>query len=157
MQLFCSFYIKITCVISYKSWYINHILLYMNKTFVRLSMELCKPIKFFFDCYFILLFWFASSENGLYEEDLKLPDTITQWVGRAVCVHPTKGVGLSAPSSITTFTPFFVDLTLLPSIRQGEIMPIVISVFNYLNRTLPVSLWDTLSKHKSQDKIRKIY
>ncbi|XP_063610517.1 alpha-1-inhibitor 3-like [Penaeus indicus] len=69
---------------------------------------------------------------------LELPDTITKWVGKAVCAHPEKGVGLSERASITTFTPFFSDLTLPPSIKRGEVLPVKISVFNYLDQSLPV-------------------
>lgn len=71
--------------------------------------------------------------------DQTLPDTITQWVGKAVCVHPQAGVGLSQKESITTFTPFFVDLTLPPTIKRGETLPVKMSVFNYHGKDLPVS------------------
>ncbi|XP_047480379.1 alpha-1-inhibitor 3-like [Penaeus chinensis] len=76
--------------------------------------------------------------SGVSEQNLELPDTITKWVGKAVCAHPEKGVGLSERASITTFTPFFSDLTLPPSIKRGEVLPVKISVFNYLDQSLPV-------------------
>ncbi|XP_042884512.1 alpha-1-inhibitor 3-like isoform X2 [Penaeus japonicus] len=76
--------------------------------------------------------------SGVSEQNLELPDTITKWVGKAVCAHPQKGVGLSERTSITTFTPFFSDLTLPPSIKRGEVLPVKISVFNYLDQPLPV-------------------
>ncbi|RXG60417.1 Alpha-2-macroglobulin-like protein 1 [Armadillidium vulgare] len=63
-----------------------------------------------------------------------------QWVGRAVCVHPSKGVGVSNPATFITFKEFFVDLTLPPSVKRGEIFPVKISVFNYLNDSLPIRL-----------------
>ncbi|XP_037800673.1 C3 and PZP-like alpha-2-macroglobulin domain-containing protein 8 [Penaeus monodon] len=69
---------------------------------------------------------------------LELPDAATEWVGRAVCAHPQKGVGLSERASITAFTPFFSDLTLPPSVRRGEVLPVRISVFNYLDQSLPI-------------------
>lgn len=84
---------------------------------------------------------FCVSENGSSVQQLTLPDTITEWVGKAVCVHPTAGLGLSPTASITTFTPFFIDLTILPTVKKGEIMPVKISVFNYLETSLPVSNW----------------
>ncbi|XP_018026231.1 alpha-2-macroglobulin isoform X3 [Hyalella azteca] len=80
----------------------------------------------------------SLSDTGSYTEDLTLPDTITEWIGKAVCVHPDKGLGISDPASVTTFTPFFIDLTLLPSVKMGEVMPVKISVFNYLENSLPV-------------------
>ncbi|KAF2362522.1 Alpha-2-macroglobulin thiol-ester bond-forming [Trinorchestia longiramus] len=83
---------------------------------------------------------YSVADSGSYTEDLTLPDTITEWVGKAVCVNPDKGVGISPPSSITTFTPFFIDLTLLPSVKMSEIMPVKISVFNYLETSLPVRI-----------------
>jgi len=79
-------------------------------------------------------------ENGQQVQQLTLPDTITTWIGDAVCVHPTAGVGLSGQASVTAFTTFFLDITLLATIKMGETMPVVISVFNYLDDTLPVRL-----------------
>lgn len=78
--------------------------------------------------------------NGTRKVDQTLPDTITQWVGKAVCVHPEAGVGLSERESITTFTPFFVDLTLPPTIKRGETLPVKMSVFNYHGKDLPISI-----------------
>ncbi|KAK3876687.1 hypothetical protein Pcinc_018566 [Petrolisthes cinctipes] len=78
--------------------------------------------------------------SGVNEQTVTVPDTITQWVGKAVCAHPQKGIGLSAKSALTAFTPFFVDLTLPPKMKQGEILPVKMSIFNYLDQPLPVSL-----------------
>ncbi|XP_063596598.1 alpha-1-inhibitor 3-like [Penaeus indicus] len=80
----------------------------------------------------------AVPASGLIQDRLKLPDTITEWVGQAVCAHADKGVGLSERASITAFTPFFTDLTLPPSVKRGEVLPVKISVFNYLDQPLPV-------------------
>ncbi|XP_042884509.1 alpha-1-inhibitor 3-like [Penaeus japonicus] len=80
---------------------------------------------------------FVVPPTGVVEH-LEAPDTITEWVGKAVCAHPQKGVGLSERASITTFTPFFLDLTLPPSVKRGEVFPVKISVFNYLDQPLPV-------------------
>lgn len=74
----------------------------------------------------------------MLSEQYTLPDTITEWVGKAVCVNSEKGLGISPRAAITTFTPFFVDLTLPPTIKRGEILPVKISVFNYLEQALPV-------------------
>ncbi|KAG7169002.1 Alpha-2-macroglobulin-like 4 [Homarus americanus] len=78
--------------------------------------------------------------SGISNQEVTLPDTITQWIGKAVCVHPQEGLGVSQQVNITTFTPFFVDLTLPPSVKRGEILPVKISVFNYLDISLPVSV-----------------
>ncbi|KAG7175154.1 Alpha-2-macroglobulin-like 6 [Homarus americanus] len=76
--------------------------------------------------------------TGETVEEVTLPDTVTEWVGKAVCVHPQNGVGFSGPASIITFTPFFLDLIAPPSARRGEQVPLLVSVFNYLNQSLPV-------------------
>ncbi|XP_071524396.1 alpha-1-inhibitor 3-like [Panulirus ornatus] len=78
--------------------------------------------------------------SGVSNQELTLPDTITQWVGKAVCSHPEKGVGLSDRETIITFTPFFVDLTLPPTVKRGEILPVKMSVFNYLGQSIPVTV-----------------
>lgn len=86
--------------------------------------------------------WQLSSlpASGVSSEQLNLPDTITEWVGKAVCVHPEKGLGVSKPASITTFTLFFIDLTLPPTVKRGEILPVKISIFNYHEAALPVKV-----------------
>ena len=80
------------------------------------------------------------SETGAISESVTLPDAITEWVGRAVCVNPSEGVGLSGASSIITFTNFFTSLTIPSSITRGEILPLKVSVFNYLNEDLFVRI-----------------
>ncbi|XP_071524050.1 alpha-2-macroglobulin-like [Panulirus ornatus] len=91
-------------------------------------------------------------DSGVKKEQVTLPDTITEWVGEAVCVHPRKGVGLSKRMTITTFTPFFADLTLPPSVKRGEILHVKITVFNYLDDALPVTVF--LPKTKQLQVIR---
>lgn len=86
----------------------------------------------------LLLLCARTHRNGTHTQELSLPHTITEWVGKAVCVHPDHGIGLSPKASIITFTPFFIDLTLPPSVQRGEILPVKISVFNYLEESLPV-------------------
>ncbi|XP_068236577.1 alpha-1-inhibitor 3-like isoform X6 [Palaemon carinicauda] len=76
--------------------------------------------------------------SGIIDQEHTLPDTITEWVGKAVCVHPEKGLGVSNRAPIITFTPFFTDLTLPPSVKRGEVLPVKISIFNYLESDLPV-------------------
>ncbi|XP_070001311.1 alpha-2-macroglobulin-like protein 1 [Penaeus vannamei] len=78
--------------------------------------------------------------SGVLSQSVTLPDTITEWVGKAVCAHPEVGVGLSEKVSITAFTPFFTDLTIPPSVKRGEILPVKISVFNYLEQHLKVTV-----------------
>ncbi|CAG0898545.1 unnamed protein product [Darwinula stevensoni] len=87
--------------------------------------------------------WLWSLENvgekgELKLEDLEVPDTITEWVGSAVCSSPQAGLGLSSPQSLIASQPFFLDLTLPYSIKRGEILPLPISIFNYKAHPLPI-------------------
>ncbi|GIY39970.1 alpha-1-inhibitor 3 [Caerostris extrusa] len=70
----------------------------------------------------------------------KLPHTITKWVGGAVCVHHKTGLGLWEETSVTAFQPFFVSFTLPYSVVRGEVLPLTVSVFNYLSECLPIKL-----------------
>ncbi|CAG0903768.1 unnamed protein product, partial [Darwinula stevensoni] len=73
-------------------------------------------------------------------DDLEVPDTITEWVGSAVCSSPLVGLGLSSPQSLIVSQPFILDLILPYSIKRGEILPLQISIFNYKEHPLPVQI-----------------
>ncbi|XP_037082137.1 LOW QUALITY PROTEIN: alpha-1-macroglobulin-like [Pollicipes pollicipes] len=69
-----------------------------------------------------------------------MPDTITSWVGSAICSHPQDGFGVSNKSNIRTFKPFFTEVTLPYSVKRGEILNMPSTVFNFLNSSLSVYL-----------------
>ena len=69
-----------------------------------------------------------------------IPDTITQWDASAFCISPQDGIGIPPQQPITTFQPFFMDYTLPFSVKRGETLMLKVSVFNYLNKQLPVSI-----------------
>ncbi|XP_064116363.1 alpha-2-macroglobulin-like [Macrobrachium nipponense] len=79
-------------------------------------------------------------ESGETAKEVELPDTVTTWVGEAVCLHPELGIGLSPKSSITSFVPFFLDLSHPATARRNEKVPVLVSVFNYVNESLPVTV-----------------
>ena len=112
-------------------------ILFMAKNHIIILLQ----FVFFIELYLILFFIFFIffSETGELVKEVEFPDTVTEWVGEAVCVHPELGIGLSNQASIKTFTPFFLDLTYPATARRGEIVPVLVSVFNYLDRSLPVS------------------
>ncbi|ROT74620.1 alpha2 macroglobulin isoform 2, partial [Penaeus vannamei] len=83
---------------------------------------------------------YEIGDAGSTSFSARVPDTVTEWVGEAVCVNPELGLGLSPPTTLTVFTPFFLDLTTPPSVRRQERVPLRVSVFNYLDQTLPVSV-----------------
>ena len=68
-----------------------------------------------------------------------VPDTITEWVGNAVCLHDEYGLGVSAPASLIGFQPFFVSMNLPYSVIRTEKMPVAVTVSNYLSKCLAVS------------------
>ncbi|XP_064609342.1 murinoglobulin-2-like [Liolophura sinensis] len=69
-----------------------------------------------------------------------IPDTITEWVGGAVCLNPKSGLGVSPPASITTFQHFFISYTLPYSVIRGERIPIIVTAFSYLKDCLEIKI-----------------
>ena len=71
---------------------------------------------------------------------VKVPDTITSWVASAFAMSNSSGLGISKPTSLKVFQPFFVSLTLPYSVIRGEEVSIMATVFNYENKCLTVSI-----------------
>ncbi|XP_037081474.1 alpha-2-macroglobulin-like protein 1 [Pollicipes pollicipes] len=70
----------------------------------------------------------------------EMPDTITSWVGSAVCTNAQDGFGLSNKTSITTVKPFFTEVSLPYSLKRGEVLNMSATVFNFLDSSLSVYL-----------------
>lgn len=81
-------------------------------------------------------FLFSSSGQTVISE--RMPHSITEWVGSAMCVNSASGLGISAPARVRGFQPFFASFTLPYSVIRGEKVPILLSVFNYLSDCLVV-------------------
>lgn len=79
-------------------------------------------------------------ENGQLSFKEKIPHTITEWVGSTVCINTQDGVGVSDPAKIKAFQPFFASFNLPYSVVRGELVPVKVSVFNYLEKCLPIDL-----------------
>ncbi|XP_060595045.1 alpha-2-macroglobulin-like [Ruditapes philippinarum] len=75
----------------------------------------------------------SIGEDGVLNITTTIPDTITEWIGNTVCTHESDGVGVTEMTGVTAFKPFFVSLTLPYSAIRGEMLPIVVTVFNYLS------------------------
>ena len=71
---------------------------------------------------------------------VKVPDTITSWVASAFAMSNSSGLGISKPTSLKVFQPFFVSLTLPYSVIRGEEVSVIATVFNYENKCLAVSV-----------------
>ncbi|XP_065290733.1 pregnancy zone protein-like isoform X1 [Dermacentor albipictus] len=79
-------------------------------------------------------------EHGELSFKEKIPHTITEWVGSTVCINSEDGIGVSDPAKIKAFQPFFASFNLPYSVVRGELVPVKVSVFNYLEKCLPVDL-----------------
>ncbi|GJQ65982.1 hypothetical protein Trydic_g4075 [Trypoxylus dichotomus] len=81
----------------------------------------------------------VTVQDGETNVSRKLPDSITNWEGRVLCMSSDKGFGASDKIEIQGFKPFFVDILLPYSIKRNkEILHLPIQAFNYLNHTLPI-------------------
>ncbi|XP_043193355.1 murinoglobulin-2-like isoform X3 [Amphibalanus amphitrite] len=78
--------------------------------------------------------------EGVKTVTSEMPDTITSWVGSAICTNSKDGFGISNKTSITTFKPFFTEVSLPYSMKRGEILSMSVSVFNFLDSSLSVYL-----------------
>ncbi|XP_053305970.1 alpha-2-macroglobulin-like protein 1 [Spea bombifrons] len=65
------------------------------------------------------------------------PDSITKWVTDAFCLGKS-GFGEINDVELTTFKPYFIDLTLPYSVVLGEEFPLTALVFSYLKRCMVV-------------------
>ncbi|XP_011781286.1 PREDICTED: LOW QUALITY PROTEIN: C3 and PZP-like alpha-2-macroglobulin domain-containing protein 8 [Colobus angolensis palliatus] len=73
-----------------------------------------------------------SDPSGEETLSVKVPDSITSWVGEATALSTSQGLGIAEPSLLKTFKPFFVDFTLPRLIIRGEQVKIPLSVYNYM-------------------------
>nr|BAR45602.1 alpha-2-macroglobulin 2 [Ammothea sp. RS-2014] len=79
-------------------------------------------------------------DAGYTDKEAEIPHTITEWVGSMFCTSKTNGLGISSPTAIKAFQPFFVSYALPYSVVRKEKVPIIVSVFNYLSECLPIQL-----------------
>ncbi|NXQ62767.1 OVOS protein, partial [Anthoscopus minutus] len=79
-----------------------------------------------------------TDSRGEADVSYTIPDTITEWKASAFCVQDDAGFGISSPVSLTSFQPFFVDLTLPYSVTRGEKFNLIANVFNYLNECVQI-------------------
>ena len=67
------------------------------------------------------------------------PDSITDWIFNAFCLSKEYSFGIAPESTLKVFRPLFVSVNLPYSVVSNEIWPVQVSVFNYLNKCVPVS------------------
>src|SRR5436190_1978677 len=78
-------------------------------------------------------------KEGKVTIERTLPHTITDWVGYTTCISSTHGLGIAPPTTISGFQPFFLDYSLPYSVKRGEMLHMKVSLFNYMQHSLPVS------------------
>ena len=69
-----------------------------------------------------------------------VPDTITTWVMQAVAINNKTGLGLATPLKIVAKKNYFVSLTMPYSVKRGEQISLLATVFNYNDKEIRVSL-----------------
>ncbi|XP_034230056.1 pregnancy zone protein-like isoform X2 [Thrips palmi] len=96
--------------------------------------------------------WLWESFNAGADGNVTLkrivPDTITSWVVSALAIDPVQGLGLSEPTKLTVFRPFFAALNLPYSVIRGETVQVPVIVFNYMDQdtTATVTLHNELGE-----------
>ncbi|XP_076248907.1 alpha-1-macroglobulin [Calliopsis andreniformis] len=79
-----------------------------------------------------------TGKEGKATIERALPHTITDWVTYTSCISPEHGFGIAPPTTITAFQPFFLDYTLPYSVKRRELLRLKVSLFNYMEYSLPV-------------------
>lgn len=100
-------------------------------TFVRLALLEIKKFQ---------LLSIFSSPGGLVQMDVTIPDTITTWVMQAVAINNKTGLGLATPLRIVGKRDFFISLKIPYSVKRGEQVSLLVTVFNYHGEEMQVSL-----------------
>ena len=72
--------------------------------------------------------------------DVTIPDTITTWVMQAVAINNRTGLGLATPLRIVGKRDFFISLKMPYSVKRGEQVSLLATVFNYHEEEMRVSL-----------------
>lgn len=82
----------------------------------------------------------ATGKEGRAVIKRNLPHTITNWIGHTICISSNYGLGIAQPVQINAFQPFFLDYSLPYSVKRGELLRMRVSLFNYMQHSLPVKI-----------------
>lgn len=69
--------------------------------------------------------------QGFMQMPVTVPDTITTWIMQAVAINNNTGLGLATPLRIVGSRKFFVSLRIPYSVKRGEQVAVLATVFNY--------------------------
>ncbi|XP_044745841.1 pregnancy zone protein-like [Coccinella septempunctata] len=84
--------------------------------------------------------WELTPVRSYKQVPAEIPHSITKWKTTVLCVSPTEGLGMSTPTDITSFQPFFINILTPYSIKRGEILHLRILLFNYMTYSLPIKV-----------------
>ena len=102
------------------------------------SLAEVQRVRQFFPETWVWMPELLTDDNGLASLDLNAPDSITTWRLHAVSSGPD-GIGISE-SQLTVFQDFFVDPDLPYAVTRGEVFPVQVQVYNYLDKEQDVKL-----------------
>jgi CD109 antigen len=90
----------------------------------------------------------TAGPNKSVKITAQVPDTITSWVASAFAVDDKCGLGVAdVDAKLTVFQTFFISVTSPYSVVRGEEFAYLVTVFNYFNQSLTV----TVTLKKSSD------
>ena len=79
-------------------------------------------------------------EEGNASLQFDAPHTITTWVAEVVCSSQEEGMTVSDKSNLLVTQDFFADINMPYFVKRGEILSVNVSVFNNVERALPMKL-----------------
>jgi len=82
----------------------------------------------------------SIGEETVIRKELKSPHTLTTWQAEAICIHDGVGLGVAKPASLLVNQDFFAELRLPYSVKRGEKFPLNVTVFNYIDVELPITV-----------------
>ncbi|XP_029451477.1 CD109 antigen isoform X2 [Rhinatrema bivittatum] len=73
--------------------------------------------------------------------EVQVPDTITTWITNAFIISKNLGLGMTVtPVQLEAFQPFFLSLNLPYSVTRGEQFVLEVTIFNYLDENIEVTV-----------------
>ena len=132
-------------------WYTFHARMHLPHTCMHAHSCLVDQVNIFcltqMYCLMVTPFFHISQSHLVFSRTSgqitlqeTLPDTVTQWLGNAYCSSSANGIGVSETVSLTSFQPFFLSVSLPYSVVRGEVVTMVVTVFNYLPHCTAVNL-----------------
>ncbi|XP_053314791.1 CD109 antigen-like [Spea bombifrons] len=86
--------------------------------------------------------WLETNISSTASSSLQLtaPKTNSTWVASAFVISEGLGLGLTEPTELEVFQPFFILLNMPYSVTRGEQLIVEVIVFNYLAENLQVTV-----------------